>query len=96
MATLGIYRREGERKFSEVAAEHIRVVDQRLLKAANCAALTLGAGNSAAKRGRGRPPASAKENVTLPIDKVVLDHFRAGGPGWETRINKALRKVAGL
>ncbi|MGY2733647.1 BrnA antitoxin family protein [Sphingomonas sp. UYP23] len=96
MATLGIYRREGNRKIQKVAAEHIRVVERRLLKAANGAALALAAANCAPKRGRGRPPASAKEDVTLPIDKAALDHFRADGPGWEKRINQVLRKAAGL
>jgi uncharacterized protein (DUF4415 family) len=37
-----------------------------------------------------------KEQVTLRIDRDVLDHFQAGGPGWQDRINQALRKAAGL
>ena len=36
-----------------------------------------------------------KEQVTLRIDQEVLDHFREGGPGWQDRINDALRKAAG-
>ena len=36
-----------------------------------------------------------REQVTLRIDQAVLDHFREGGPGWQDRINDALRKVAG-
>jgi uncharacterized protein (DUF4415 family) len=38
----------------------------------------------------------AKETVTLRIDRDVLDHFQADGPGWQDRINAALRKAAGL
>ncbi len=38
---------------------------------------------------------SAKEQVTLRIDRDVLDHFQEGGPGWQDRINDALRKAAG-
>jgi len=45
---------------------------------------------------KGRPPGSTKDAVSLRLDQVVIDHFRAGGPGWQTRINDALRKVAGL
>ncbi len=45
------------------------------------------------KRGRGRPRSSEKESVTLRIDRETLDRFRAGGPGWQTRINEALRKA---
>ncbi len=37
-----------------------------------------------------------KEQVTLRIDQDVLEHFQSGGPGWQDRINAALRKAAGL
>jgi uncharacterized protein (DUF4415 family) len=37
----------------------------------------------------------AKEMVSLRIDRDVLDHFQEGGPGWQDRINDALRKAAG-
>ena len=36
-----------------------------------------------------------KEQVTLRIDRDVLDYFQEGGPGWQDRINEALRKAAG-
>ena len=48
------------------------------------------------KRGAGRPRGSDKEQVTLRLDRAALDRFRAAGPGWQTRINDALRKAAGL
>jgi uncharacterized protein (DUF4415 family) len=37
----------------------------------------------------------AKEMVTLRIDRDVLDFFQEDGPGWQDRINEALRKAAG-
>lgn len=37
----------------------------------------------------------AKEQVSLRIDRDVLDYFQEGGPGWQDRINEALRKAAG-
>ncbi len=37
-----------------------------------------------------------KEMVSLRIDRDVLDVFQEGGPGWQDRINAALRKAAGL
>ena len=37
----------------------------------------------------------AKEQVTLRIDRDVLDYFQEAGPGWQERINEALRKAAG-
>lgn len=45
----------------------------------------------------GRPrKAAPKEAVSLRLDPDVVAHFRAGGPGWQSRINAALRKAAGL
>ena len=38
----------------------------------------------------------SKELVSLRIDRDVLDHFQEGGPGWQERINAALRRAAGL
>ncbi len=45
---------------------------------------------------KGRPRGSTKDAVSLRLDQAVIDHFRAGGPGWQTRINEVLRKAAGL
>jgi uncharacterized protein (DUF4415 family) len=39
---------------------------------------------------------NAKEMVSLRIDRDILDHFQEGGPGWQDRINAALRKAAGI
>lgn len=40
------------------------------------------------------PP--AKEAVSLRIDRDVLERFQEDGPGWQDRINDALRKAAGI
>ncbi len=37
----------------------------------------------------------AKETVSLRIDSDVLEYFQEDGPGWQERINAALRKAAG-
>ncbi|GGE22897.1 hypothetical protein GCM10011390_47900 [Aureimonas endophytica] len=37
-----------------------------------------------------------KEMVSLRIDQDVLYWFQEEGPGWQERINEALRKAAGL
>ena len=48
-------------------------------------------------RRRGRPPlANPKQEVKLRIDPDVVAAFKAGGPGWQTRMNEALRRAAGL
>ena len=42
----------------------------------------------------GRPPKAApKLGVYLRLDPEVVDYFRAGGAGWQTRINAALQDV---
>jgi uncharacterized protein (DUF4415 family) len=44
---------------------------------------------------RGRPPLRfGKAAVKLRIDVDVLARFRAGGPGWQTRMNEVLRRHA--
>ena len=49
----------------------------------------------ASLRRRGRPTAgdATKVQVTLRLDAAVLAHFKAQGPGWQTRINAALMKA---
>ncbi|UJW85178.1 BrnA antitoxin family protein [Devosia sp. SL43] len=37
-----------------------------------------------------------KETVSLRLDRAVLEHFQDDGPGWQDRINAALRQAAGL
>jgi uncharacterized protein (DUF4415 family) len=45
----------------------------------------------------GRPKlANPKQQVTLRLDKIVLETFKASGAGWQTRINEALRKALKL
>ena len=41
---------------------------------------------------RGRPPVGdvAKQQVTLRLPRHVLDHFKAGGAGWQSRLGQAL------
>ena len=41
------------------------------------------------------PVPGVREQVTLRIDRDVLDVFQKDGPGWQDRINAALRKAAG-
>jgi uncharacterized protein (DUF4415 family) len=47
----------------------------------------------------GRPPlpdGDKKQRVTLYLDPDVLTALKAGGKGWQTRANAALRKALGL
>lgn len=41
---------------------------------------------------RGRPKGSAKVSTTVRFDTDIIDAFRRDGPGWQTRMNAALRE----
>ncbi len=41
---------------------------------------------------RGRPTGSNKQQVAIRLDRDVLQHFKASGAGWQTRINEALKE----
>ncbi len=42
---------------------------------------------------RGRPKVQiTKKHTTIRLSQDVLDRFRATGPGWQTRIDEALKE----
>lgn len=46
---------------------------------------------------KGRPKSEApKQAVNIRLDADLVAHYRATGPGWQSRINEALRKAAHL
>src|SRR4051794_14547173 len=45
------------------------------------------------KRSRGEAKAATKELVSVHLDREVIEHFKAKGPRWQARINKALREA---
>jgi len=49
-----------------------------------------------ARRSRGPQKSPTKQLVSLRLDPEVIERFRAAGPGWQARMNDALRKAAGL
>jgi len=45
----------------------------------------------------GRPRLEApKRPVSIRLDDEEINRFKAGGPGWQSRINETLRKAVGL
>lgn len=52
--------------------------------------------SSAAPLARANTAPEGKELVSLKLDRAVLEHFQDDGPGWQDRINAALRTAAGL
>lgn len=45
---------------------------------------------------RGPQKAPTKIPVSLRLSADVVKHFKDGGPGWQSRIDSALRKIAKL
>ncbi len=45
---------------------------------------------------RGRPKSDKpKTAISLRLDQDVVAHFKAEGPGWQSRINETLRQAIG-
>ena len=48
-------------------------------------------------RKRGRPAGTTRSDrtqVTLRLPNAVIEHFKKGGAGWQTRVVEALERVA--
>ncbi|CAM3020250.1 MULTISPECIES: BrnA antitoxin family protein [Methylobacterium] len=46
------------------------------------------------RRSRGPQKAPTKQLVSLRLDSAIVEAFKATGPGWQTRMNDALRVAA--
>ena len=47
----------------------------------------------AARHTRGKQKAPTKQQVTMRLDADILARLRAGGRGWQTRLNDTLRRA---
>lgn len=45
------------------------------------------------KRTRGKQRAPTKQLISLRLDRTVIDAFKASGPGWQRRMNEALKSA---
>jgi hypothetical protein len=52
----------------------------------------VGATVSALRKTRGPNKKPTKEQVAIRLDPEVVGAFRASGPGWQTRVNAALKE----
>ena len=43
---------------------------------------------------RGPQRAPVKKKISLRVDAEVLAHYKATGPGWQSRVNEVLKKAA--
>ena len=46
-----------------------------------------------ARRYRGRQTEPTKDHISIRLDADLAAHFRASGPGWQTRLNAVLRRA---
>jgi uncharacterized protein (DUF4415 family) len=44
---------------------------------------------------RGSQKSPTKKQITLRLDERVINHYRAQGDGWQSRINDDLKKLMG-
>jgi uncharacterized protein (DUF4415 family) len=51
---------------------------------------------AASRRVRGAQRKPTKVAVSLRLTREVVERFKAGGPGWQSRMDEALKKAAGL
>ena len=51
---------------------------------------------ASARKTRGRQKTPTKKLVSLRLSPDVIERFKADGPGWQSRIDAALRKAVGL
>lgn len=45
------------------------------------------------RRTRGRQRTPTKKHISIRLDADLVAYFREGGPGWQTRLNDALRRA---
>jgi uncharacterized protein (DUF4415 family) len=48
------------------------------------------------RRTRGAQRAATKRQITLRLDQDLVEHYKAGGRGWQSRLNADLRAAARL
>jgi uncharacterized protein (DUF4415 family) len=49
------------------------------------------------KAKRGRPKVeSPREQISVRLDPEIVQHYKATGKGWQSRMNDDLRKVVGI
>ena len=51
---------------------------------------------AAYRQWRGKQKAPTKQQISLRLDRDIVEHFRSHGPGWQRRMNDVLRKAARL
>lgn len=94
-----------EAKFTEAGVDTVsdspELMEQELIGAKPFAEVfpAVAAKLETVQRLRGRPKVDAPKVSTtlrLDLDPDIVTYFRSTGPGWQSRINEALRRAANL
>jgi uncharacterized protein (DUF4415 family) len=94
-AWLSNYRLEAQRKNSHDETTEPVSTDRRLVRSRSCVQTkTPPAAEPVRAQTKSGVPVS-KELVSIKLDSDLIAHFQEDGPGWQERINDALRR-AGL
>jgi uncharacterized protein (DUF4415 family) len=62
-------------------------------RSVSLSALSKGVQKAISMRKRGPQKTPTKQLVSLRLSREVLAHFKAKGPGWQTRIDQTLKSV---
>ena len=81
------------RKMNDIDNPEWTEVDFAKAKTANALPVHI---RSAFPRTRGPQKAPRKVPVSIRLSPEVIKYFKADGPGWQGRIDEALRKLAGV
>lgn len=94
MALFHQIRRAGEN--DKIAKAHKKSVKAYAKSVSSLTSFVPAEGVQPRNRPGRKPSGSAKISLTLRLDPDVIEHFKSTGEGWQTRMNEALRKAAGL
>ena len=80
------------RKDWDAVSDNPELTDEQMAKAKPFAeALPKLAGSI--RRGRGPNKSPTKKLVSLRLSGAVIEKYKAGGPGWQSRIDQDLRRI---
>lgn len=89
--------RHGYTRADWEATDSPELTDEELAQARPFAEVFPALAEKMRKAAGGRPKSERpKVAVSLRLDPEVIEAFKAAGPGWQSRMNQALRKAAGV
>ena len=80
------------RKDWDAVSDNPKLTDEQLSKARPFAE-ALPELAASIRRGRGPNKAPTKKLVSLRLSGQVIEKYKAGGPGWQSRIDQDLRRI---